>query len=80
MLAVSLLHSDLFLQKPMTSVYFERLCEAFPPSPCDGEYNASVLIVLFPRSTDGKLSVLLTQRSHLLSTHAGEVAFPGENP
>ena len=45
----------------------------------DGEWDACVLIVIFRRRVDGELSVLLTQRSRSLSTHAGEVAFPGSD-
>ena len=44
----------------------------------DGAGDACVLIVLFRRRLDGALSVLLTQRSSSLNTHAGEVAFPGK--
>lgn len=36
---------------------------------------AAVLVALLER--DGELHVLLTQRSHELPTHAGQIAFPG---
>ncbi len=42
----------------------------------DTVQRASVLIPLFLRS-NGNVEVLLTVRSFNLSSHAGEVAFPG---
>eukprot|EP00047_Mylnosiga_fluctuans_P010442 m.16297 g.16297 ORF g.16297 m.16297 type:complete len:250 (-) comp3123_c0_seq1:28-777(-) len=39
--------------------------------------DASVLIVLFERPTDGQPSVLLTLRNAHLNSHGGEVSFPG---
>jgi hypothetical protein len=50
---------------------------AWEPSDPPADYNASVLMLVFPRREDGKLSILLTRRSKTLSSHPGEVAFPG---
>ena len=38
--------------------------------------EAAVLVPLF-EDEEGTVRVVLTERSHMLSTHAGEVAFPG---
>lgn len=38
--------------------------------------EAAVLVPLF-QDDEGTVRVVLTERSHKLSTHAGEVAFPG---
>jgi 8-oxo-dGTP pyrophosphatase MutT (NUDIX family) len=46
--------------------------------PMEGDRPASVLIPLLADEED--LRVLLTRRSHLLSSHAGEFSFPGGRP
>lgn len=38
--------------------------------------EAAVLVPLF-EDNEGTVRVVLTERSHLLNTHAGEVALPG---
>lgn len=39
--------------------------------------RAAVLVALEERSEDGGIDLVLTQRSHNLSSHPGEVCFPG---
>jgi len=84
---------DSFLTKDMAAVraMLRRLSKFHAPehfygqnhmSPLAQKYpfitrEAAVLIPLLRNPADGQLQVLLTQRSQLVRSHKGEVAFPG---
>lgn len=47
------------------------------PAELDTDARRSAVLVLLADDDDGQASVLLTRRSHLLRSHAGEISFPG---
>lgn len=47
------------------------------PAQLDADSRRSAVLVLLADGEDGQASVLLTRRSHLLRSHAGEISFPG---
>ncbi len=74
-----LLLPDRFKQMPMDGPvrYSDlRLNPELGPAQCDGETrSAAVLVPIIEREREA--TVLLTQRTEELTTHAGQIAFPG---
>lgn len=48
-----------------------------PPTPDHKPREGGVLVLLYPRSPDNALHLVLTRRTDRLATHRGQISFPG---